>query len=128
MSGDVSLSEARCVVLKPRRARPFFARHPWVFESSIERVEGQPAAGDEVAVVAADGQFIARGLFNPSSTIRVRLYRWDHGPIDEAFWSRLISAAARLRHEVLGLGGEHSAYRLDIERGGRLFGSHRRLV
>ena len=42
----------RRVVLKPRRARPFFARHPWVFESSIERVEGDPAAGDEVDVVS----------------------------------------------------------------------------
>ena len=27
---------------KPRRARPFFARHPWVFDTSIERVEGDP--------------------------------------------------------------------------------------
>ena len=53
-----------------------------------------------------EGQFIARGLYNPASTIRVRLYRWDDGPLDEAFWSGLIAAAVRLRHQVLGLGGD----------------------
>ena len=113
---------ARRVILKPRRARPFFARHPWVFESSIERVDGQPAAGDEVDVVSHEGQFIARGLFNPASTIRVRLYRWDPGPLDESFWSGLIAAAARLRHQVLGLGGEQSAYRLVSSEGDGLSG------
>ena len=33
------------VTLKPRRARPFFARHPWVFVTSIENVTGEPAPG-----------------------------------------------------------------------------------
>ena len=31
-------------------------------------------------------QFIARGLFNPHSAIRVRLYRWRTRAIDEAYW------------------------------------------
>ncbi len=60
------MSTAGRVVLKPRRARPFFARHPWVFDSSIERVVGEPAPGDEVDVVTHEGQFIARGLYNPA--------------------------------------------------------------
>jgi 23S rRNA (cytosine1962-C5)-methyltransferase len=110
------------VFLKPRRARPFFARHPWVFDSSIARVAGDPAAGDEVAVVTSEGQFIAHGLYNPASTIRVRLYRWDPGPLDEAFWSASIAAAVRLRHEILGLGGGSSAYRLVFSEGDGLSG------
>jgi 23S rRNA (cytosine1962-C5)-methyltransferase len=111
------------VTLKRRRARPFFARHPWVFESSIERVEGQPAAGQEVDVVSHEGQFVARGLFNPSSAIRARLYRWDQqGPLDETFWSGLIAAAARLRHQVLGQGAPGSAYRLVSSEGDGLSG------
>ena len=77
------------VVVKPRRARPFFARHPWVFVTSIARVEGEPAPGDEVEVFSHERQFIARGLFNPHSAIRVRLYRWENEPLDEAFWSDL---------------------------------------
>ncbi len=58
----------------------------------------------------------------PHSTIRVRLYRWDDGPLDEAFWSGTIAAAVRLRHEVLGLGGDESAYRLVFSEGDGLSG------
>ncbi|MFO0958955.1 MAG: class I SAM-dependent rRNA methyltransferase [Isosphaeraceae bacterium] len=93
------------VVLRPRMARPFFARHPWVFSGSIAKVEGEPAPGDEVRVVSHEGQFIARGLFNPRSQIRARLYRWDDGPLDDAFWAGRIDSALRLRSEVLGLRG-----------------------
>ena len=122
MSDDSARSSVPRVILKPRRARPFFARHPWVFDSSIERVDGQPAAGDEVDVVSHEGQFIARGLYNPASTIRARLYRWEPGPLDEDFWSGLIIAAARLRHQILGLGGDQSAYRLVSSEGDGLSG------
>jgi 23S rRNA (cytosine1962-C5)-methyltransferase len=122
MSDEIALGRVPRVILKPRRARPFFARHPWVFESSIERVDGQPSAGDEVDVVSHDGHFIAGGLYNAASTIRVRLYRWESGPLDEDFWSRLIIAAARLRHQVLGFGGEQSAYRLISSEGDGLSG------
>jgi 23S rRNA (cytosine1962-C5)-methyltransferase len=102
------------VVVKPRRARPFFARHPWVFVSSIARVEGEPAPGEEVEVFSHERQFIARGLYNPHSAIRVRLYRWENEPLDEAFWSALVAGAVRLRHELLGLGcdGPGRAYRV----------------
>jgi 23S rRNA (cytosine1962-C5)-methyltransferase len=111
------------VILKPRRARPFFARHPWVFDASVERVVGEPAPGDQVDVETHEGQFIARGLFNPVSTIRVRLYRWDEGPLDDAFWSKCLAAAVRLRREIPGLGKEgKSAYRLVFSEGDGLSG------
>ncbi len=110
------------VVLKPRRARPFFARHPWVFDSSIEHVSGDPAAGDLVDVVSHEGKFIARGLYNPTSSIRARLYRWDDGPLDEGFWSEALAAAIRLRREILGLGTNESAYRLVFSEGDGLSG------
>ena len=100
------------VVIKPRRARPFFARHPWVFVNSIEKVEGDPQPGDEVAVYSYEGQFIARGLFNHRSAIRVRLYRWVDEPIDEAFFDRTISEAVALRAGLPGLGGPKSADRV----------------
>src|SRR5260370_28468622 len=93
------------VVIKPRRARPFFARHPWVFVTSIERVEGEPAPGDEVAVVSHEGQFIARGLFNHRSAIRARLYRWEDAPIDDEFLSRRLTDALALRSGLLETDG-----------------------
>ena len=100
------------VVIKPRRARPFFARHPWVFVTSIDRVEGNPEPGDEVAVFSYEGQFIARGLFNHRSAIRVRLYRWEDAPIDEEFLSKRLTDALKLRSGLLGLDGPKTAARL----------------
>jgi 23S rRNA (cytosine1962-C5)-methyltransferase len=100
------------VVIKPRRARPFFARHPWVFVTSIERVEGDPNPGDEVVVVSHEGQFIARGLFNHRSSIRVRLYRWDDEPIDREFLASKVAEACSMRFDLLGLGYPKSATRI----------------
>ncbi len=109
------------VVIKPRRARPFFARHPWVFVNSIDRVEGNPQPGDEVRVFSAEGQFIARGLFNHRSAIRVRLYRWVDEPIDEPFLVGLMRDALRLR-SGLGLAGPGSAARLIFSEGDGISG------
>ncbi len=64
------------VFLQPRRASPFYGRHPWVYPGAIARVDGEPADGDEVDLHAHDGGFIARGLYNGRSRIRVRLYCW----------------------------------------------------
>jgi 23S rRNA (cytosine1962-C5)-methyltransferase len=101
------------VILRPRRARPFFARHPWVFAGAIDRVEGNPGDGDEVDLVSSTGNFIARGLFNSQSKIRVRLYSWSPDvPLDEAFFRARLAAALRLRGPMLGLDGPGRACRL----------------
>lgn len=101
-----------CVVLRARKARPFFARHPWVFAGSIARVQGNPSPGAEVEVVSHEGQFVARGLFNPDSAIRVRLYRWNEGPLDTEFWCDRIDAALRLRRDILNLDTPGASCRL----------------
>jgi 23S rRNA (cytosine1962-C5)-methyltransferase len=100
------------IVIKHRRARPFFARHPWVFAQSIARFEGDLQPGDEVDVVSHEGTFIAAGLYNPRSAIRVRLYRWDDGPLDDAFWNGRIDAALTLRRDVLKVDNPGGACRL----------------
>jgi 23S rRNA (cytosine1962-C5)-methyltransferase len=86
------------VILKPRKALPFFSRHPWVFQGAIDHMEGTPVAGDVVALHASDGQFIAWGLFNAASKIAVRLYSWDESvPLTDEFWQRRIHEAVGLR-------------------------------
>src|SRR5688572_16822190 len=65
------------VVIHSKRAKPFYARHPWVFAGAIDRIEGEPADGDEVDLVSSAGHFVARGLYNGQSKIRVRLYSWE---------------------------------------------------
>jgi 23S rRNA (cytosine1962-C5)-methyltransferase len=89
------------VILKPRKARPFYGRHPWVLDSAIDRVEGAPTDGDIVDLFSDKGKFIARGVFNGRSRIRVRLYAWDAAtPLDEAFWRARIESAVQFRRQL----------------------------
>ena len=110
------------VILKPRKARPFYARHPWVLDSAIARVEGDPADGDIVDLLGDKGKFIARGVFNSCSRIRVRLYTWDADtPLDDAFWRRRIEAAVQFRSQ-LGYDDPQGAARLIFSEGDGLSG------
>lgn len=91
------------VLLKPRKARPFFGRHPWVYASAIQRVDNganPPEPGAAVELYSSDDQFIAHGLYNPHSTIRVRLYSWDQQkPLNEDLIATRIRNALELRRQ-----------------------------
>jgi 23S rRNA (cytosine1962-C5)-methyltransferase len=100
------------VVLKPRKAQPFFGRHPWVLDTAVAEIDGAPADGDIVDLISDKGRFIARGLYNGRSRLRVRLYTWDHGEaLDAAFFRRHLEAAVSLRHQ-LGYDDPRGACRL----------------
>ena len=110
------------VFIKPKRARPFFGRHPWVLDSAILRVDGNPDSGDVVDVVTHDGNFIARGLWNASSRIRVRLYSFvQDQALDEVFWNARIENAVGLRQQ-LGLLSKKTGCRLINSEGDSLSG------
>jgi 23S rRNA (cytosine1962-C5)-methyltransferase len=110
------------VILKPRKARPFYGRHPWVLDSAIDRVEGTPADGDVVDLLSEKSKFIARGVFNSRSRIRVRLYTWNAAEsLDEAFWRRRLEAAVRFRAQ-LGYDDPRGASRLVFSEGDGLSG------
>ncbi|MGE0694419.1 MAG: class I SAM-dependent rRNA methyltransferase [Pirellulales bacterium] len=99
-------------ILKPRRARPFYGRHPWVLESAIARIEGDVADGDVVDLVSDQGKFIARGIYNGHSRIRVRLYTWDNTVgLDGAFFRERLERALAWRNR-LGLNDADGAARL----------------
>ncbi len=110
------------VVLLPKRARPFYGRHPWVYAGAVAAVEGEPADGDVVDLVSDAGHFVARGLYNSRSKIRVRLYSWDASvELDDAFFRDRLSAAIRLR-TALGLDVPGEACRLVFSEGDGLSG------
>lgn len=100
------------VILHPRRARPFYGRHPWVFAGAIAAVEGGPTDGDVVDLVSHTGNFVARGLYNSRSKIRVRLYSWDaEVGVDDALFRARLEDAVKLRR-LLDLDGPGRACRL----------------
>ncbi|QDT02933.1 Ribosomal RNA large subunit methyltransferase I [Rubripirellula lacrimiformis] len=83
--------------LKPSRQFPFLARHPWVHAHALAEEGRDLACGQVVDLLDHDGNWVARGLCNPASRLRVRLYAYDQATqIDGDLWrSRLDAAIAR---------------------------------
>lgn len=110
------------IVLRKGSARPVRAGHPVVYDGSIERIVGEPATGDEVDVVDHGGRFLGRGVFHAGTPVRVRVFRDDEGPIDEAFLAARVRSALTLRRHVLRLPEVTDAFRLVHGDGDRLPG------
>ncbi|HXH28263.1 MAG TPA: PUA domain-containing protein, partial [Candidatus Polarisedimenticolia bacterium] len=90
MSGE----RAARVVLRRGRERRLKAGHLWVYEGEIARVGGDPQPGDAVDVVDQAGRFLARGYYNPASSIRVRVMtRRREERLDAALVRRRIAEA-----------------------------------
>lgn len=68
--------------------------HPWVFESSVTSVRGDGAPGDLAVVFDAKRSFVAIGLYDPTSPIRIRvLHQGAPQTIDDHWWADRIQAA-----------------------------------
>lgn len=111
---DLSPQSVPRVIIKPRRSQPFFSRHPWVFAGAIQRIESdgtKPKPGDEVTVHSSKGEFIARGLINHNSNIRVRLYSWNDKALTDDFWHNHVRDAVAMRTRLFE-GSRTTGYRL----------------
>ena len=72
--------------------------HPWLFAESI-REQNRPGRLGELAVVYdRKDRFLALGLFDPTSTIRLRvLHCGKKAQVDTEFWNQKLSGALRKR-------------------------------
>ena len=105
------------VVVRNRRAQPFFGRHPWVFVGAVDRVNGMKSEdvppGTIAKLVSSEGRFIAWGLYNPTSRIVARLYSWQiERPLDAAFWQATIHQAIESRRRIFDLNSSNTGCRL----------------
>jgi 23S rRNA (cytosine1962-C5)-methyltransferase len=92
--------------LKPGHVQPVWAGHPWVYAQAVDRVDGTPAAGDEVRVEDPRGNVLGRGFYSPGSAIPVRLLVRDaETRLDASFFRQRIEHAVAVRAS-LGLDGE----------------------
>jgi len=90
------------VRVTPDARRQIVAGHPWVFNESITSISHRGAVGDLAVIFDNDRNFVAIGLWDPGSPIRIRILH--HGKpvtIDGDFWRRRISDALEKR-EVIG--------------------------
>ncbi len=84
--------------LKPGREKSLLRRHPWIFSGAVARLDGEPASGATVDLLAAGGQFLARAAYSPSSQIRARVWTFDPAePVDADFFRKRIRAAIAAR-------------------------------
>lgn len=89
------------VHLKRKIAQRIAGGHPWIFANEVERVEGEPVAGDTVEVYFFDGKFAGKGYFNPQSQIMVRLLTWDKKvEIKEAFFIQKIKECWEYKKQI----------------------------
>lgn len=105
------------VRVKPGRHFPFLARHPWVHAHALIPEKNSLRRGDVVDLVDVDGGFLGRGLINPDSKLRVRLYAFDpQQPLDDQFWRDRIDAAIARRRLIAGQSDGGSATDQQAER------------
>jgi 23S rRNA (cytosine1962-C5)-methyltransferase len=95
------------LLLKPGKERSLYRRHPWIFEGSVERLDGRARLGDTVDVVDASGRCLARAAWSPHSQIRARVWSFDpHEIVDDAFFKRRVAAAVERRLSMPQLAGQ----------------------
>lgn len=91
------------VRITPDAERHVRAGHPWVFDAAITSVKCQAGvaearAGDLAVIFDRDRRFVAVGLFDPDSPIRIKiLHCGKPTPIDRAFWAARLDAALAAR-------------------------------
>lgn len=86
--------------------------HPWVFSGAIQSAQGHTACGDSVDILNDQGEWIGRGLINPQSALRVRIYtRNPDELIGGALFADRIDRALALRDELFA-DSSTNAYRL----------------
>lgn len=100
---DVPDHTGPVAVIRPRRAQPFFGRHPWVFAGAIRQIsdgdDDSPPAGTLIQVRSHQGEIIGWGLLNPNSNIRIRMYSWTPEPpqLEDLFQERIRQAVEARR-------------------------------
>ena len=76
--------------------------HPWLFDRSITSVSDGGVPGDLAVVFDSKRRFLAIGLYDPSSPIRVRiLHHGDPETIDESWWHGQLRRALDRRVELV---------------------------
>ncbi|WP_241592294.1 23S rRNA (cytosine(1962)-C(5))-methyltransferase RlmI [Rosenbergiella epipactidis] len=86
------------IILAKGREKSLLRKHPWIFSGAINKMEGKATSGETVDVCDANGRWLAKAAFSPSSQIRARVWSFDPAEsIDIAFFARKLEQALKLR-------------------------------
>ncbi len=112
----------RQIILQSKNQKLSHGRHPWILADSILEPGSQPSVGEVVDLVTPQGKWVGRGLYNPHSRIRVRLYTWDSAQaIDGDLIRGRLDSAIQLRSRI-STGSHREAMRIVFSEGDQLSG------
>ncbi len=94
-----TISQKRIAIhVKPAAEHALRSGHPWVFDQSIRKQSHEGQAGDLAVIFDRKRRFLAIGLYDPDSIIRVRvLQHRQQAQINAAWFADHIQAAVALR-------------------------------
>ncbi len=87
--------------------------HPWLFDKVIRKQSHEGQVGDLAVIYDKRERFLALGLYDPTSPIRVRiLQRLKPAPIDATWFKQRLAAAVSIREPLAKLHDVTTGYRL----------------
>ncbi len=92
--------------LKPGKEALLSKLHPWVYSGAL----AEPPASPLVRLADASGNVLAVGTASATNPLAVRIFRFDDGPLDAAFFRERLGRALEGRR-MLGLDGPESGCR-----------------
>jgi 23S rRNA (cytosine1962-C5)-methyltransferase len=100
---DATPGKRIAVKVKPAAERALRLGHPWLFDDSIRRQSRAGHSGDLAVVFDARDRFLAVGLYDPDSPIRIRiLQQRQPATIDSAWFREKLSQAFARRDSLHG--------------------------
>jgi 23S rRNA (cytosine1962-C5)-methyltransferase len=87
--------------LKQHRKKRLEQGHPWVYPGEIEKIEGDPQAGDVIYIVNHAGHFLAQGFYNPLSQLIIRVVTYSEVEVNETLFFDKIEQAWQRRQWLL---------------------------
>lgn len=79
------------------------AGHPWIYEASITRQDREGEAGDLAVIYDSHNRFLALGLYDPGSPIRVRLLQTGRpAELNQDWWRGRLEQALGRREGLFG--------------------------
>jgi len=94
----------RSIAVRVTRAaeRTLRQGHPWLFDQAVRQQSHDGRPGDLAVIFDHDRRFLAVGLYDPHSPIRVRiLQQGNQAAINQDWFQGRLAAAARLRAALL---------------------------
>lgn len=97
--------------ITPAAERALRRGHPWVFDGAIRKQSHDGRPGDLAVVFDSRRRFLAIGLYDPDSPLRVRvLHSGEPTPIDGGWFTTMLRTAAAIRQPLAASGT--TGYRL----------------